>query len=197
VGCISIHCNSLKKAAEALMVLDKIIKLTSHQTGTDITKLARWLRCLFNLALTHDESISSRCIDHAIKVATHHHGVSQTSRDIPHQAIVKPTQDFPMINAFATITPPPYPDPVEFEDNEDSANDEIKEAGRYPPTELEWLATSTFNHAIDYYLQENDKMCTKWAEQAFVLASWLEDDGRLRDLLMEKYASLGLSNRHE
>jgi hypothetical protein len=99
--------------------------------------------------------------------------------------------------ASAKITPPPSSDLTEHGDETDSADDDIKEAGRYPPTELEWLATSTFNHAIDYYLQENDKMCTKWAQQAFVLASWLEDDGRLRDLLMEKFASLGLSNRYE
>lgn len=77
------------------------------------------------------------------------------------------------------------------------ADDEIKEAGRYPPTELEWLATTTFNHAVDYYLQENDDLCMKWAQQAFILASWLEDGDGLRGLLMERYASLGLSNRSE
>jgi hypothetical protein len=178
------------------MVLDKIIKLASHQTGTDITKLARWLRCLFNIALTYDESISIRCIEHAIKVATHHHGVGSSYRSIPQKAVVKPTQGSHFAQVSAMITPPASSGPVDPEDSADSADDEIKEDGRYPPTELEWLATSTFNHAVDYYLQENDKMCTKWAEQALVLASWLEDDGRLRDLLMEKYASLGLSNQH-
>lgn len=72
------------------------------------------------------------------------------------------------------------------------ADSDTKENGRYPPTELEWLATTSFNHAVDYYLQEDDKLCKKWAEQAFILAQWLEDNGALRDLLMEKYASLKL-----
>jgi hypothetical protein len=45
---------------------------------------------------------------------------------------------------------------------------------------------------VDYYLQENDEMCKKWANQAFILAQWLEDDGVLRTYLMEKFAGLGL-----
>jgi hypothetical protein len=61
--------------AEVLSVLDKIIHLTSLQPGTDITKLARWLRCLFNLALTYDESISLKCTDEAIALAAKHQGV--------------------------------------------------------------------------------------------------------------------------
>jgi hypothetical protein len=70
----------------------------------------------------------------------------------------------------------------------------MQEMNRYPPTELEWLSTTAFNHAIDYYLQENDELCRKWAEQSFMLAQWLEDNGTLRDLLMEKYSSLKLQN---
>jgi hypothetical protein len=69
---------------------------------------------------------------------------------------------------------------------------EIKEVDRYPPTELEWLATTAFNHGVDCFLQENDGQCKVWAEKAFILAQWLDDEGALRDLLMEKYASLKL-----
>jgi hypothetical protein len=88
-------------------------------------------------------------------------------------------------------TPPPSSDPVEHE-NGVCADSELKQVHRYPQTELEWLATSAFNHSVDYYLQDNDKECKKWAEQAFILAQWLEDEGALRDMLMEKYASLKL-----
>ena len=89
-------------------------------------------------------------------------------------------------------TPPPSSDLIKDEDDTDLADDEFKEVDRYPPTELEWLATTTFNHGVDYYLQEDDKSCKKWAEQAFILAQWLDDGGALRDVLMEKYASLKL-----
>ncbi|KAL5114846.1 sporulation-specific protein 22 [Pleosporales sp. CAS-2024a] len=141
-----------KYQRKVLSVLDKIIRLTSCQAGADVTKLARWIRCLFKLALTYDESISLRCIELAVTVATKQRGVT---------------------------------------------DDDIKESDRYPPAELEWLATTIFNHAIDYYMQEKDEVCTKWAQHAFIVAQWLEDGGSLRDLLMEKYASLGLSNRRE
>jgi hypothetical protein len=180
-----------------LSVLDKIIKLTSRQTGTDITKLARWLRCLFNLTLTYDESISLRCVELAVTVATKYHGVSYHFYSPQRRAIVEPIQDLLVASASILNTPPPSSDSVKDEYDSDSADDEIKETDRYPRTELEWLATTTFNHAVDYYMQENDELCTKWAQHAFILAQWLEDGGSLRDLLMEKYASLGLSNQRE
>lgn len=175
-----------------LSVLDKIIKLTSRQSGTDIVKLSRWLRCLFNLALTFDESISYRCTEEAADIAAKYHGVS-TSIFLSSQAriIVKPRQDS-VHNTAVLNTPPISSDTPRVDCDAHWADSDNKETGRYPPTELEWLATTAFNHAVDYYLQDDDKLCKKWAEQAFILAQWLEDDGALRDLLMEKYASLKL-----
>lgn len=58
--------------------------------------------------------------------------------------------------------------------------------------ELEWMATSAFNRAIDYYVGDDDANCKLWAEKAILIAQWLEDAGRLRDTLMEKYATLQL-----
>jgi hypothetical protein len=86
-------------------------------------------------------------------------------------------------------TPPPS-SPVKLEDDLDSANEESKQPDRYPATELEWLATSSFNRAVNYYLQDNDTKCKEWAEKAMILAQWLEDDGQLRDLLMGKFSVL-------
>lgn len=68
--------------------------------------------------------------------------------------------------------------------------DELKESNHYPATELEWLATTSFNHAVDYYIQENDGKSKEWGEKALKLAQWAEDDGELRDLLMEKWSGL-------
>jgi hypothetical protein len=67
---------TLTDAPEVLSVLHKIINLTSRQTGTDLTKLSRWLRCLFNLSLTYDESTSLKCIEQVVKIATKQQGVS-------------------------------------------------------------------------------------------------------------------------
>jgi hypothetical protein len=63
----------------------------------------------------------------------------------------------------------------------------------YPPTELEWLATTTYNRSVDYYAQDDDQKCKTWAEQSFLVAQWLGDGGKLRDTLMESYATLQLN----
>lgn len=91
------------------------------------------------------------------------------------------------------MTTPPASSPVKLEDDVESADKEPKQPDRYPATELEWMATSSFNRAIDYYVAENDEKCRLWAEKAMTVAQWLSDDGQLRDLLMGKFAALQLS----
>lgn len=66
----------------------------------------------------------------------------------------------------------------------------VKEPNHYPTTELEWLATTAFNYAVDYYVQEKDDKCKLWAEKALTLAEWAEKGSELRDALMEKYMGL-------
>lgn len=142
-----------------MSILQKIISLTWQQTGNDITKLARWIRCLFNLTLSNDDETSLRCAEQAAHISSEKRGV---------RCSVEPLEDVDL----------------------DSANCETQKPDRYPPTELEWLATSTFNRAVDYYLQENPAKCKKWAEQSFVLAQQLEDDGLVREFLLEKYSGM-------
>lgn len=69
-------------------------------------------------------------------------------------------------------------------------DDDLKKPDRYPETELTWLATATYNRAVDYYVQEDDSKAKEWAEKSFLVAQWLEDDGALRDLLMAKFSTL-------
>jgi hypothetical protein len=61
--------------SEVLSMLQKIINLTSRQNGNDITTLSRWLRCLFNLTLTYDETISLKCLDQVTQIAAKKHKV--------------------------------------------------------------------------------------------------------------------------
>lgn len=60
----------------------------------------------------------------------------------------------------------------------------------YPSVELEWLATTSFNLAVDYYLQEVDPKAKAWAEKALSLTEWAEDGGQLKDALTERYSKL-------
>ncbi|KAF2130996.1 SPO22-domain-containing protein [Dothidotthia symphoricarpi CBS 119687] len=163
-----------KYRSRILSVLRKIIDLTWRQPGKDITKLARWIRCLFNIALTFDEKLSLGCVEKAIDIAAANQGTS-----------------YHITTSLMLDTPPPSSSPSKHEhDDVESTDDESKNTDRYPSTELEWLATTTYNRAIDYYMQENDQSSKTWAEHSFRAAQWLEDNGALRDLLMEKYACL-------
>ncbi|KAF2745815.1 SPO22-domain-containing protein [Sporormia fimetaria CBS 119925] len=156
--------------SKVFKTLEKIIKLSWQQSHRDMDRISRWLRCLFQVALNIDESFSMQCIDQAGQLAAARHGVSSL---FDGQAC-----------EYTPWTTPPSSSPVRL------ADAETKEANHYPPTELEWLATTSFNHAVDYYVQENDAKCKQWAEKAITLAQWAEDGGALRKLLMERYSGL-------
>lgn len=50
--------------------------MACRQTGNDISKLSRWIRCLYQLALSYDEGISLKCIGKATEIAAERQGVS-------------------------------------------------------------------------------------------------------------------------
>ncbi|SMY19302.1 unnamed protein product [Zymoseptoria tritici ST99CH_1A5] len=56
----------------------------------------------------------------------------------------------------------------------------------YPDAELQWLATTGFNHAVDLIAVENHTEATKWMEGALELARWVMDEGALHALFTEK-----------
>ncbi|KAF2096421.1 SPO22-domain-containing protein [Rhizodiscina lignyota] len=66
-------------------------------------------------------------------------------------------------------------------------------SGAYPNTELEWLATTSFNRAVDYYCASDDVKTKLWAEKSLMLADALDDRGALLKLLREKYSALSWS----
>ncbi|KAL8812531.1 MAG: hypothetical protein Q9223_001013 [Gallowayella weberi] len=60
----------------------------------------------------------------------------------------------------------------------------------YPAEELEWVATTTFNRAIDFYCAAQDGACRRWAEKAMGLAALMGDERRLHRLLQDKFLGL-------
>lgn len=60
----------------------------------------------------------------------------------------------------------------------------------YPSEELEWLTTTTFNRAIDFYCLSQDVPCRQWAERALALSNLCSDDGALHEVLQQKYQGL-------
>lgn len=56
----------------------------------------------------------------------------------------------------------------------------------YPESELQWLATTGFNHAIDLLANDDEDGATKWIETALEVARWSQDDGSLHAILTGK-----------
>ncbi|KAH0269856.1 SPO22-domain-containing protein, partial [Aureobasidium melanogenum] len=141
-----------KLLAGITSVMEKIIN-TCWRNNKDITRLARWIRCLFQMTLTSDPIISLRCLDQASAIAS-----KAATRQIPEA---------------------------------------------YPPDELEWLASTAFNHAVDMWFAgieegngqgEDNEQARLWAEKALMLAGSVGGVGAgvqgLHKVLQDKWMKL-------
>ncbi|KAL2171836.1 hypothetical protein VTG60DRAFT_1533 [Thermothelomyces hinnuleus] len=69
---------------------------------------------------------------------------------------------------------------------------ELRESkASWPEEELEWMATTSFNHAIDCYSAHQAEGAQEWATKAINLAHYC-NDGRLEEILQNKYLRLNL-----
>ncbi|KAI0125122.1 meiosis protein SPO22/ZIP4 like-domain-containing protein [Xylariales sp. AK1849] len=70
----------------------------------------------------------------------------------------------------------------------------VKEAAQtentFPALELEWFATTAFNHGIDCYQSQEDELSKKWIHHAFTLAHYHLDGGVLEKHLQDQYTQL-------
>ncbi len=62
----------------------------------------------------------------------------------------------------------------------------------WPKEEIEWMAATAFNHAVDYFNSQEAEKAKEWATKAISLAHYGEDEGGLERTLQEKYMRLGL-----
>ncbi|KAK6602521.1 hypothetical protein H4I95_06458 [Botrytis cinerea] len=60
----------------------------------------------------------------------------------------------------------------------------------YPTQELDWLATKSFNHAIDLYSADQDEACKRWADKSILIAGYCDDAGSLKRLLTQRFGGL-------
>ncbi|MCJ1250157.1 hypothetical protein MMC30_007383 [Trapelia coarctata] len=122
-----------------IIILQQIVNLSWRIDGIDMIRLARWVRCLFQLALTSKAEIAEFLLDQVCALA----------------------RDDKMV---------------------------------YPAEELEWLATTAFNRAVDFYCASQDEDCKRWAEKALEVTRGARDEGQLHELLESKYMGLRWEN---
>lgn len=60
----------------------------------------------------------------------------------------------------------------------------------FPAEELEWMATTAFNRAVDLYCADDDQTAKDWAGKALNIAQYCSDGGSLERLLQSKLLEL-------
>lgn len=74
-----------------------------------------------------------------------------------------------------------------------AADENSDRSAQYPAEEVEWLATTVFNRAIDFYCSSRDDHCRRWAGYALDLGALCRDGGLLHSVLQGKFQSLVLN----
>ncbi|KAL4876099.1 meiosis protein SPO22/ZIP4 like-domain-containing protein [Aspergillus karnatakaensis] len=72
---------------------------------------------------------------------------------------------------------------VQNQTKKNKENPKPKPRSRYPEEELQWLATTAFNRAVEFFLVSGDEDCRRWAGKAIALAELVGDKGELGGLL--------------
>ncbi|KAL8960327.1 MAG: hypothetical protein Q9193_002951 [Seirophora villosa] len=144
----------------AIATLQQIVNKVWQPESEDVDRLARWIRCLLSLALSSNVELAENIVDQVISIAMNAKEVG--FNDIGDQHISNARE----------LTPTK------------------QKPSHYPAEELEWIATTTFNRAIDFYCASQDEACRSWAGKAISLAHLGDDHGHLHDLLQNKYMGL-------
>ena len=76
-----------------------------------------------------------------------------------------------------------------------AGTDDLKQNNPYPSEELEWIAATSFNHAVSCFCVKDDANCQIWAEKAMNVASLMDDGGSLLKQISSKYSQLGLGGQ--
>ncbi|KAF2432077.1 SPO22-domain-containing protein [Tothia fuscella] len=139
-----------KYQEQILKFIQRIIN-TAWKATKNAQNLAKWIRCLFQIAVeSSNEIIALYCIDQATMFAKKWKEIAGKGK----------------------------------------GKEGNGESNVFPATELEWLAATAFNRAVEFYCVEDDGNCRIWAEKAMMLAGEGSDGGALGRLLQERYKGL-------
>ncbi|EKG11028.1 Tetratricopeptide-like helical [Macrophomina phaseolina MS6] len=174
--------------ARILGVLQRIAN-TSWQGGTgytnaDVVRLARWIRCLFQL-----------CIDSSVSGSSGRQPNSHDADAIPLQCVEQATT---VVSSVGIADRAPHLGQRALTvDDEDGGVTSRENA--YPLIEAEWLAATAFNRGIEFFCAGDDQRCRSWCDRALGLAQAVEKGrracgrgrgGGLYGTLMGKYRGL-------
>ncbi|CZS99376.1 related to SPO22 Protein involved in completion of nuclear divisions during meiosis [Rhynchosporium agropyri] len=129
--------------ASDTVLVHTIKKIINEMWGTglvDISKLARYLRCMIHITITDSTDIAGGLLDHVYEYAK---AASETEQ-------------------------------------------------LFPAEELEWVVTTAFNRAVDFFCAGDEQTAKDWAGKALNIAQCCADGGGLERLLQSKLLELNL-----
>lgn len=130
----------------------------------DAVKLAKHTRCLFQATLPLDDGLALQLLDETCSKAKGLREVSVIS---------------------------PIPLDQYMPEEHASVDGSQQTQTTWPEEELEWMATTSFNRAIDCYSVHQAERAKEWAAKAINLAHFCSD-GKLAEILQKKCAQLNL-----
>ena len=154
----------------ALILLQKVIAAIRKQQDYDIVRAARWIRCVVQMVLDHQDrdkelKMVEKVVDEALILA----------RTAGEEDVMD----------------------IDVDDGDGDGDRDRRQV--YPSDELEWLSTVLFNLAVDFYIKEDKGSAKMWAEKAVGVADVLAsnstvhggDGGLLGKCLKEKCGKMG------
>ncbi|KAI9651758.1 MAG: hypothetical protein M1831_007602 [Alyxoria varia] len=149
-----------------MSTLEHLINTTKTLSLTPLPTLARWLRILYQISLSSPSRTSTP--------STTTETIITRALNLMDTASNTPTTNNPQRSTSST-----HPE------NDGSSI--------YPPEEIEWLATTTFNRAVDAYCAADEENCRNLGELALECAGRMPEaqgGGRLRALLVDRLRML-------
>ena len=178
----------------AVNLLRRIISAVRAASRYDIVQASRWIRCIVQLVID-GRNMSGRSIGGSTEVVNSVQTTLQIVQEVVDQAIVLAVDAKRQPKQDGQQRQPIEPDSdVEMQDTD--ANAAILSS--YPAEELEWLATTLFNLAVDLFIYENEDGAKQWSRKAVEVADVLAanvdgDRGMLARVLRGKVVELGWS----
>lgn len=68
----------------------------------------------------------------------------------------------------------------------------IKTPAAWPTEEIEWFASTAYNHSVDLRLQDDAEASEEWARMAMTLAHYCNDGGHLEVTLQDMHVKYKL-----
>lgn len=197
----SSRCVISENQTDTVLIIQAII-CTNHKSFLGST-LPRYLRVLFQLTISSSPSPSSSNPAPPFNSATDDNNNDNTpiAETVLDQILFLARKSHSTIHSTAGQQSPSNTGTVPSSGPVSVPGSSSGSGSVYPREELEWLASTTFNRAVDFYRVSADAECKRWARKAIEVAELVDrgsnkgndyDGVGLAGLLRGKLGVLGL-----